>query len=355
MQNTNKKLLLVSLITVLITNNHHCFSMDTAPKINPIVADVDPQKKLRHRDLLKQSEEEKNQLTIQLKQKEEELENQKIIYQKLNVDQDDLTKKLDKRTEAEQELKKKLQQREDEIQQKNENYHHNLKSQAQSIEDLKKQTNAAQLEKEELKRFAAQKEADLKTKAKMYRDARQVQNITYSLPNAQFPENMTKAQAALFNAQANEHEKKTQLYEEQIKATEYANSWTKSGIDTAGAITNTLTTNLVCPILVNGLSPLLEDWLIKQGIETRQQILQHATATANKDYTLANKLLAEEQIESSKRNDQRQNGMLLMQERTALVNQFRTMCDGSGTPACKDMYASLSAMLIKTIDKLEKA
>lgn len=294
MQNTNKELLLVSLITLLTISNHNCFSMDAPPTGTPAdtapagtPGDANAQKKPKNKDLLEKSLQEKEELLKQL-------------------------------------------------------------------EEQKKQNEAAQLEKEELKRTATQKEANLKTKARMYRDARQVQNITYSLPNAQVPEDMTKAQAAVFNAQANTQEKKKQLYEEQIKAHEYANSWTKSSLDTAGAITNTITTNLVCPILVNGLSPLLDDWLIKKGIETRQQKLQNETATANKDYTLANKLLAEEQIESSKRNDQRQNGMLLMQERTALVNQFRTMCDGSGTPACKDMNARLNAMLMKTIDKLEK-
>lgn len=155
---------------------------------------------------------------------------------------------------------------------------------------------------------------------------------TYTFPTAAFPEDMASAQAEVYRAQA--------------KQIDYQNTWKKAGVDFA-AETNR---HVVAPLLVQGLSPVVTDWRQKYICKTTIEQLQEDTLKANKDRTVLEAEITEQTKQNNNETKKHNDDLAEHQNLTALITQFRGLCDSYNNSTCQEMAEMISAMQRKKIE-----
>src|SRR5690606_4951666 len=130
------------------------------------------------------------------------------------------------------------------------------------------------------------------------------------------PKEVAEAQARVYTAQAEE--------------LQYKDSPKKLVVD---AVTGTLK-NIVCPLVVNGLTPKSEEFFKKRLGKTRHQEIQDEIAEDNKEISTLNKRLLQQQEQKAEQTSRHEEEMLKIQRRSALINQYASACHGINTREC---------------------
>jgi hypothetical protein len=200
-----------------------------------------------------------------------------------------------------------------------------------------KLAEAAQKFKEEQDKWAKntdqmKKEQEIKIEA-LREQAKVEVHPTFYLAQGTLPDSIANAQAEVYNAQA-----------DQVR---YQNSWRKVPVD----LLSETGRHVVAPLLVQGLSPAVTEWRQNYLIKTRVETLNEDTLAQNKERVELEVKLAQQTKENNAATQKHNDDLAEAQKLTALITQFRNLCDGHNNPMCQEMGEMIAAMQREQIEK----